>query len=219
MHPDTEVVKAVEVLPPEKPRLVLSGKRPGWVPQEGTAGVLAVVRKPHGRPSKYATPEGQELQKKAFERYQGMGVFRSLPKVAAELNVPVRDIQSWSFKFKWQNKIALTAPATIPTVFKATQDRVVEKVLKAVERQVELVKLKQAMMTREDPAEPGKELPTEDLTIYALKETGTVLLNVLKSLSEALGLKKTEKEIESAGDSPSGKGPKGGVMVNVIFKG
>jgi len=210
----------VEVLPPET-KLVLSGKkRPGWVPPAGTPAVLSVVtRKPHGRPSKYATPEGQELIQKAFEMYRGMGEVRSLTKVAADLNIPPRDIKSWSFKYKWQSQIALNSPAKIPTVFKATQDRVVEQTLKAVERQVELVKLKQSMMTREDPASPGKELPTEDLSIYALKETGTVLLNVLKSLSEALGLKKTEKEIESSGDSGSGKGPKGGIMVNVIFKG
>lgn len=210
----------VEVLPPEKPRLMLSGKkRPGWLPPEGTPSVLSVVTRKGGRKSKYATPEGQEVIQRAFEMYRDMGEVRSFAKVGVALDLPKWQIQGWAYKYKWNNQIALNAPAKIPTVFKATQDRVVEQTLKAVERQVELVKLKQSLMTREDPAEPGKELPTEDLTIYALKETGTVLLNVLKSLSEALGLKKTEKEIESVGDSGGGKGPKGGVMVNVIFKG
>jgi hypothetical protein len=148
-----------------------------------------------------------------------MGESRSLLKVAAELNLPERHVRMWSFKYKWTNQIVLATSAKIPTVFKATQDRVVEQAMKAVERQVELVKMKQATMTREDPADPNKELPTEDLTIYALKETGAVLLSAMKTLSEALGLKKTEKEIESVGDSGNGKGPKGGIMVNVIFKG
>jgi hypothetical protein len=212
----------VEVLPQEEPgKLVLSGKkRPGWVPPAGDPSeVLGLVNSKGrgGRPSKY--PNAEELKQKAFAMYQGMGEQRSLAKVAIALELPAEYIRKWSAKNKWNNQIALNAPAKIPTSFKSTQDRVVEKALKAVERQVELVKIKQDMMTREDPANPGKELPTEDLTIYALKETGSVLLNTMKTLSEALGLQKTEKEIAAEGGGGNGKGPKGGVMVNVIFKG
>jgi hypothetical protein len=170
-----------------------------------------------GRPSKY--PNAEELKQKAFVMYQGMGEQRSLAKVAIELSLPADVVRRWCARNKWNNQIALNAPAKISTSFKSTQDRVVEKVMKAVERQVELVKLKQSAMTREDPASPGKELPTEDLTIYALKETGSVLLNTMKTLSEALGLQKTEKEIASEGGGGNGKGPRGGLMVNVIFKG
>jgi hypothetical protein len=157
---------------------------------------------------------------KAFDMYQGMGEIRSLTQVAIALSLPAIDVRRWSAKHKWNDQIALKTPPKTLTIFKSTQDRVVEKTLKAVERQVELVKMKQDKMTREDPAEPGKQLPTEDLTIYALKETGSVLLNSMKTLAEALGLQKTEKEIASEGGSGgNGKGSKTGVLVNVIFRG
>ena len=213
----------IEVLPPEKPgKLMLSGqKRAGWVPPEGTPAVLSVViRKSPGRRSKYATPEGQELMQRAFEMYQGMGELRSLAKVAIDLKLPAQDVRHWSARYKWNDQIALKTPPKTLTLFKSTQDRVVEKTLKAVERQVELVKMKQDLMTIPDLVNPGKEVPTGDLTIYALKETGSVLLSSMKTLAEALGLQKTEKEIASEGGSGgNGKGSKTGVMVNVIFKG
>jgi len=217
------VQPVIEVLPPEKPgKLVLSGKkRPGWVPPAGTPAVLSVVvRKSPGRRSKYATPEGQELMQKAFDMYRGMGEVRSLAEVATALSIPGGDVRRWCAKHRWNDQIALTTPPKTLTLFKSTQDRVVEKVLKAVERQVELVKLRQAKMTRPDPADPTKELPTEDLSAYSLKETGAVLLSTMKTLAEALGLQKTEKEIASeSGSGGNGKGSKTGVMVNVIFKG
>lgn len=209
----------IEVLPPEKPRLLLSGKkRKGWVdPSPSHAGpedcLSLVAPRKAGRKSKYATREGQEKIQKAFEKYRDMGELRSLKKVAVELNLPPHDVSMWSIKYKWGNQIARNAPEPFVVVNKSLQDQLAEETLHIVKEVIPVIKLRLSTMTRVDPA-TGEKVLTENASASALKGMIDTCEGIMKNLERNVNRQKTEKEIQESGSGDNGKGSKPGTIVN-----
>ncbi|MCZ7404475.1 MAG: hypothetical protein O8C67_06040 [Candidatus Methanoperedens sp.] len=150
-----------------------------------------------------------DLQRRAFETYCSLGENRNLENLAQTMGIPMPTVKTWCTRNAWVVRLREYRN-------KDVEDQVAEQVLRNVKRHSDLVTMKLSMMTRPDPADPTKEIPTDEFTIFGLKETSTMMLNDMKVLAERLGLKKTRKEIDGGGN---GKGPGTGIMVNVIFKG
>jgi len=201
---------------------MLSGrKRRGWVdpspPPAGPEGILSVVApRRAGRKSKYATPEGQEKIVQAFERYRDSGEIRSLAKVAVELNLPVKDVRRWSAKYKWNSKIV--RPPSIVASFDATWEEMAKS--KRRRFQERLWGRIDFLLTEleKDEALPSEDRLKQKTSLYAVQELLKMLMTDSKITGQDIENEKGRKEIESP-DSGNGKGPKGGIMVNVIFKG
>lgn len=200
---------------------MLSGrKRRGWVdpsppPVIGPEGVLSLVApRKAGRKSKYATPEGRAEIQKAFEKYRDQGELRSLAKVSAELNLPVRHVRMWSAKYKWGNQIARTNPSPAPFTVsnKSLHENLAEEALKLVKDVLPIARLKLAEMTTIDP-DTGKTMLTKSASMEAITKLINTGERCMTVLEKDVNRQKTGKEIESP-DSGNGKDNKSGVTVN-----
>jgi len=170
---------------------------------------------PVGGPPALPADKGRKespLERKGFEYYFSLGEGRTLNAVAAHFGNPLTTVRTWSSRHGWPSRIKELQSKTL-------QEQTVEKSDRFLHNQIELLLMHQAEMVIPDPANPQKMVLTDKATIYSLKETTNSCLSILKAISEKVGIKIQEKDLEAGpGGGRAGKG-QGGVMVNVIFKG
>lgn len=161
-------------------------------------------------PKEKPKPKEKEYHLKYFDYYCNLGQDRTLAQAAVFFNRQPQEMSKWSRTFGWVERAK---------EFDKKSDRDITRdiIRKELRELLRVAILRRMEMTELDPERPGSLRLTEKATIYAIDKTISLLHNAMKLLGDDVGIEKTQKEIDRG--SPGAPGGKGGVMVNVFFKG
>lgn len=184
---------SVEVLAPESEEENSAG---ALIPASVSVSVPAEVP---AVPGEKKAPVEKEKHRAALAYYFALGKDRSLARVAEHFNTKLSLIEKWSAMFGWKEKIAALENRSKTDLFR---DKISDLLLLLLDS-----------LTKND--ETGK--PALASSSKTVAETIKLCVSSFKELRA--DQREGEPGEDTGREGGNGRGPKAGIMVNVIFKG